>query len=121
MRILAITLAVLFGICCVVAGMLGNWAEGPAPELSGVGALFLISAAVAWKTNRFRYLTATWGLALGFWIVALELFARLFAQSGASAPVTDTTASYDLISIVVISALALLGLISSLAGPARDP
>jgi len=121
MRILAITLAALFGVCGIVAATIGNWAEGPAPELGGVGVLFLISAGVAWKTNRFRYLTATWGLALGFWIVALELFARLFARSSARAPVIDTTAPYDLISIVVISALALLGLISSLAVPARHP
>jgi len=120
MRILAITLAALFGVCGIVAATLGNWAEGPAPELGGVGALFLISAGVAWKTNRFRYLTATWGLAFGFWIVALELFASLFAHgSDARTRIADTSA-YDLVSIVAISALALLGLVSSLVAPARD-
>jgi len=53
MRILAITLAALFGVCGIVAATIGNWAEGPAPELGGVGVLFLIQRASHGRRTAF--------------------------------------------------------------------
>jgi len=120
MRTAALSIATIVGIACLGLSFFAPWSEGIGAEAFGVGILLLAAAGVAWRTRRFRYLSATWGLVLGIWIVVLELFSSVLAGNR-HAQVADNAAGKESIILVALTVIVLAGLILSLIAPGRDP
>lgn len=118
MRPIAILLGLMTGLACAAVGLLGDWDSGPAPEAIGAGILFFVAAGVAWRWSKYRFLTAAWGFFLCLWLLLLELY---FGDFGTAHKVQTLRSDslMELIGISAITALAVLGLSTSLLAPQR--
>jgi hypothetical protein len=115
-----LSIATFIGIASLGFSFFAPWSEGIGAEAFGLGFLLLVAALVAWRTQRFRYLSATWGLFLGIWVVVLELLFSVLIGNG-HAQVVDNTASYSSIAVIAVTVVAVAGLILSLIARGRDP
>jgi hypothetical protein len=122
-RITALVLAIVAGLACFGVSITVSWQDGPGPEALAGGVLFWIAAALAWWKHRFRLLAIVWGLFLGVWFVLMELYWDLFASmtDGGFVSTVNRLSMGGLISAAAVTAIALLGLATTLVAPARDP
>jgi hypothetical protein len=117
MRIASAVLAILVAIGCAVVAFFVNWREGPGIEAAGLAIALLVSAIIALFAYRLRYLSASWGLFLGVWIIAIEF---LVLQPMRSKGVVIQDKSLTLGAVVTITVIALTGLVLALIAPAQD-